>query len=172
MLNKDSNKNEGIGCSIILLIIVAVIFIPIIFNTLNEYKEINREQKLIEEGKIIYPDTIVNEFIEILKNRDEQKLKEHISNDFIYYDDNNNESKFISEFWKDLKYFTGKYYLEKRENSIQGEETYWIYWDIPEQITKEQYSQYSLQRIYVYMKKITKEDIITYQINKIILKDN
>ena len=114
----------------------------------------------------------MNEIIEILKSRKEEDLKKYLTEDFVYINNDSYESKYISGFWNDLKYFTGKYYLEKRGNSIKDEETYWIYWDIPKELTYEQYSQYSLQRIFVYLKRTVKENVITYKINKIILRDN
>lgn len=175
--NKDNNKNEGLGCCIALLILIAIILVPIIIglisNSIKRSNEAIHEERLIEEGKIISADTIIDEVIEILKNRDEEKLKQYLTNDFSYCNNNNNESKFTSGFWTDLKYYTGKHYIELRGDSTnQDNKTFWIYWDIPENITEKQYSEYSLQRIFVYMEKVIKEDTITYQINKIILRNN
>ena len=103
----------------------------------------------------------------------EEKLKEYLSSDFNYWDDNNTESKYVYKFWSDLKFYTGKHYIEERGDITDTNyKTFWIYWDIPEQLEYKQYSQYSLQKICIYMRKVVKEDIITYEINQIILKNN
>ncbi len=176
MENKEDqipiNKNNGTGCAIVLFIIFLIIFIPMLIGSIGNLNKTKHETKLIEEGKTKNHNEVMNEIIEVLKNRKEEDLKKYLTDDFVYMNNNGYESKYISGFWNDLKYFTGKYYLEKRENSIKDEETYWIYWDIPEELTYEQYSQYSLQRIFVYLKRTVKENVITYKINKIILRDN
>lgn len=171
MKKKQDNKSVWITGGIILAIIL-LIFIPEIIKGKKKLDTVKREYNLIQEGKVKNDNEVINEIIDILRNRDKDKLEQYLKDDFVYINNDNYESKYISGFWNDLKYFTGKYYLEKRENSIKDEETYWIYWDIPEELAYEQYSQYSLQRIFVYLKRTVKENVITYEINKIILRDN
>lgn len=173
----QKSKKEGLGCYIALLILVIIIFAPVIINLIsNSIKnsiEVKHEEKLIEEGKTKTDSEVINEIIEIFENRDKEKINQYLSEDFIYYNNDNIKSEFISGFWSDLNYYTGKYYIEPRgDTSNQENKTFCIYWDIPEQIEYKQYSQYSLQKICIYMKRIVKEDIITYEIEKIILTNN
>lgn len=169
-----SNVNGGlIVFFIIFLLILVTILIGALSNNIETSNKDKHEMKLIEEGKVETADTVINQIIEILKNRDKEKINQYLSNGFIYYDNDNIKSKFISEFWNDLKYYTGKHYIEQRGDTSNEEgKTFWIYWDIPEQIEYKQYADYSLQKICIYMKRVVKEDSITYEINQIILKNN
>lgn len=167
------NKNFIIIIGIVLIVIILIIFLPGIIKEQKKLETSKLEYKLLQEGKTINSDEIIKEIVEILKDRDEEKLKEYLSSDFKYWNNNNIESKYIYNFWSDLKFYTGKHYIEERGDTLNQEnKTFWIYWDIPEQLEYKQYSQYSLQKICIYMRRIVKEDIITYEITQMILKNN
>lgn len=174
---KKNNEKNKTGCLIVFLIVFLLIFLPILIglisNSIKVSNQAKHETKLIEEGKTKTHNEVINEVVDIFKNRDEEKLNEYLSSDFSYYNNDNTESKYINNFWADLKFYTGKHYIEERGDTLNQEnKTFWIYWDIPEQLEYKQYSQYSLQKICIYMRRIVKEDIITYEINQIILKNN
>lgn len=177
--NQDNKNGNGTGCLIIILIIVAIIFIPIIFNTLKESNEslqkTKLEGKLIEEGKVKTYDKTINEILEILKNKDENKLKEYLSNDFLYYDNNNRESKYITAFFRDLKILSSEYDIERRGDTSRDDVvTYRIYWNVVNgnKSLGRTSQYYCLQKVTIMLKRIVKQDIITYEVDKIILKDN
>lgn len=155
------------------LLVVILTLVSLMSKNIKVSKQEKQEQKLIQEGNVVDSNKFMEELVEILKKRDEEKLKDYLSSDFSYYNNNNTESKYINNFWSDLKFYTGKSYIEERGDTLNQEnKTFWIYWDIPEQLEYKQYSQYSLQKICIYMRRIVKEDIITYEINQIILKNN
>lgn len=160
---------------IISSIIIAVIFIPIIIGLIsssaNESREFNHETKLIQEGKTESTSEVLDKIINDLKDRKEEEFKKLLTEDFVYWN-NNNETKKLSSFWNDLKKLSGKYYTERRGNSIKDKETYWIYWNIPEKASYNEYTDNYQQRIMIYLKRVVKKEIITYEIEKIILKDN
>lgn len=155
------------------LLVVILTLVSLMSKNIKASKQEKHEQKLIQEGNVVDSNKFMEEIVEILKKRDEEKLKDYLSSDFSYYNNDNTESKYINNFWSDLKFYTGKSYIEERGDTLNQEnKTFWIYWDIPEQLEYKQYSQYSLQKICIYMRRIVKEDIITYEINQIILKNN
>lgn len=155
------------------LLVVILTLVSLMSKNIKVSKQEKQEQKLIQEGNVVDSNKFMEELVEILKKRDKEKLKDYLSSDFSYYNNNNTESKYINNFWSDLKFYTGKSYIEERGDTLNQEnKTFWIYWDIPEQLEYKQYSQYSLQKICIYMRRIVKEDIITYEINQIILKNN
>lgn len=168
-------KNNDKTFIIISVVIMAVIFIPIIIGLISssasESREFNHETKLIQEGKSESPSKVLDKIINDLKDRKKEEFKKLLTEDFVYCN-NGNKIKKISNFWDDLKKYEGKYYTEQRGNSIKNHETYWIYWNIPEKTNYNEYTENYQQRIMIYLKKVVKEDIITYEIEKIILKDN
>lgn len=176
----QGNKNNGNGCAIILFIVFLIIFVPILIglisNNIKSSNKLKLEQQLIQEGKVKSDNEVINEIVDILKNRDENKLKGYLSKNITYYDNNNMEYKYLSSsFWSNLKYLIkDEYDIEKRENDIKDQETYRIYWNVVEQNKSlgrtNQY--YCLQTITIVLNRIVKKDIITYEIEKIILKNN
>ena len=79
----------------------------------------------------------------------------------------------ISSFWTDLQYLTDdNYSWERRENSIENEKTYMIYWNTNVEISDKTDSLYCLQKINIYLKKVVETDKITYKVYRIILTDN
>jgi len=182
-LNTETNKineNKGIGCLIGVLIVIAIIFLPLIIgtisNSLENSKAKNHEQQLIKEGKVKTSDEVVDEIIETIKKEDESILKGFLSKDFTYYDNNNIEHKYISSFLRDIRILSSNYDIEKRGNSIQDEETYRIYWNTVEQNIKNGIKRgergYCIQTVTIILKRVTKQDVITYEIEKIILKNS
>lgn len=166
-------KKRNIIVFIAFLLVVILTLVSLMSKNIKESKQEKHEQKLIQEGNVVDSNKFIEEIVEILKNRDEEKLKKYLSSDFNYWDNNNTESKYIYNFWSDLKFYTGKHYIEERGDvTDQNYKTFWIYWDIPEQLEYKQYSQYSLQKICIDIRKVVKENIITYEINQIILKNN
>lgn len=166
-------KKRNIIVFIAFLLVVILTLVSLMSKNIKASKQEKHEQKLIQEGNVVDSNKFIEEIVEILKNRDEEKLKKYLSSDFNYWDNNNTESKYIYNFWSDLKFYTGKHYIEERGDvTDQNYKTFWIYWDIPEQLEYKQYSQYSLQKICIDIRKVVKENIITYEINQIILKNN
>jgi len=170
------NKNSRICYCVIILILVAIIFIPIISNSIKEYKTQKHIEQLIANGKVKKPEEVLNEIIEALKGKNEKQIEEYIADEFKYYNRNNSESISISSLLMDLQVLASSYEIERRGNINKDEYiTYYIYWNVVEQnknsgVNKaEQY--YCLQKIHIYLKKIVKEDIITYEIEKIRLLD-
>lgn len=173
---KKNNEKNKTGCLIVFLIVFLLIFVPILIvlvsNNIEKSSQTKHETKLIEEGKIKTDNDVINEIIEILKNKDEDKLKDYLSENFMYSDNDRNQSKYIHNFINDLNYLVeDNYDIEKRANDLEDEETYRIYWNVVEQNKNlgrtNQY--YCLQKITIILKRIIKQDIITYEIEKIIL---
>lgn len=179
MEENKNNTNEK-GCLIGVLILVAIIFMPMIINPIIQQIEMSNNEKhiasLIKEGKVKSSEEVINELIEIFKNKDENKLKTYLAKDFIYTYNNGNKSTYLYGLLNDIKLLTSSYEIEKRENSIPDEETYRIYWDIVEankdRGTNKEERTYCLQKITIILKKVVKENMITYEVEKIILTDN
>lgn len=175
---KAYKRKNGVGCCIVVLILVAIIFVPIIVGTISSTiqssKAEKHEQQLIEEKKVKTAEEVIYELAEIFKNKDESKIKEYLSEDFSYYDNENIKHKYPSSFFKDLKVLTSSYDIERRGNSIQDEETYRIYWNVVELNKKwgRESEYYCLQRIEVMLKREIKENVITYEVEKLVLKNN
>lgn len=176
MENKKENnitKGNGLGCAVIFLIIVLIIFVPVISNTLQEQENITKENNLIKEGKTVSAQIVIEEIVQILKDRNEEELKKYLTDDFSYWDNNRNESKYTTSFWRELKYLVeDNYDIEKRGNSIKDEETYYIYWNTNELVKERADRYYCLQKISIYLRRIVETDKITYKVYKIILTNN
>ncbi len=176
--NKQDKKSNGLGRCIVVLILVTIIFVPIIVgtisNSIQSSKAEKHEQQLIEEEKVKAAEEVIYELAEIFKNKDENKIKEYLAEDFSYYDNENIKHKYPSSFLKDLNVLTSSYDIEKKENSIQDEETYRIYWNVVEVNKKwgRESQYYCLQRITVILKRVIKENIITYEVEKLVLNNN
>lgn len=173
---ENEKKNEGLGCVITLAIVFAIIIALIAVSSLSDAIKSSNEAKhrlsLVQEGKTISSGTIMNEIAEILKNRQEDNLKEYLADNFKYIDNDRCESKNIDGFWKDIKYFVTDYDIEKRENSIKDEETYRIYWNTNNLVKERADRLYCSQKIIVILKEVVKNDMITYEIEEIMLTDN
>lgn len=172
MEEKKNNKVIWITGAIILIVIL-VILTPDLLDSKKELDTAKLEYNLIQEGKTTSSNEIINEIIEILKNRDEENLKNYLTEDFSYINDDRYESKYVSELWNNLKYLVeNSYEVEKRGNSIKDEETYIIYWNTNKTVKERTDRLYCLQKISIYLRKIVKQDEVTYQIYKIMLTDN
>lgn len=180
-MKKGNDKKNTYGYLIIFLIIFLLIFLPIlvglISNNINASNQAKHEAKLIEEGKTKTHNEVINEIIELLKNKDNENLREYISNDFVYYDNDNIAHRYISDFLQDLKILSSTYEIERRgDTNLNDLATYRIYWNIVEENKKrgidKTNSYYCLQKITIMLKRVVKEDIITYEIQKIVLNNN
>lgn len=172
-MGKHAEKMKGIGCLIAVLVIVCLIFIPIIWGTIQEQIQINKEEQLRQEGKVISSDTIISQIVEIMKNREEEQLKEYLADDFIYCGSDRNESEYVYGFWDDLKYLVEENYdIEQRGNDLKDQKTYFIYWNTNYLVTDRTDPSYCLQELKIYLKEVVEENQITYKIYKIILTDN
>lgn len=173
---EKNKKNDNKIVWVIGTIIFFVILIIFILNLSESKKELDAaklEYNLIQEGKAKSSDDIINEIVAILKNRDEEKLTNYLTEDFSYINNSRYESKYINEFWNDLQYLVDSNYdIEKRENSIETEETYFIYWNTNNLVTDRIDNLYCLQKIRIYLRKLIEQDQITYKIYRIILTDN
>ena len=138
----QANKNNGSGCAIVLFIVFLLIFAPmligLISNNIETSNQAKHEAKLIEYGKTKTHNQVIDEIVEMLKNKDAGKLKEYLADDFIYYDNDNIEHKYISSFFEDLKIHTTSYEIERRGDiSANDWATYRIYWNIVEENKEE-----------------------------------
>ncbi len=169
---KNDNKIVWIIGTIVLIVIL-IIFIVDLSNSKKELDTAELEYNLIQEGKVKSSDNVINEIVAILKNRDEEKLTNYLTEDFSYINNSRYESKYINEFWNDLQYLVDSNYdIEKRENSIETEETYFIYWNTNNLVTDRTDNLYCLQKIRIYLRKLIEQNHITYKIYRIILTDN
>ena len=170
MEEKKNNKFIWIIGGIILHIILLIS----VTNFLENKKELDviaHERELIQEGKVEASEEIVREIAEILKNREEDALEQYLTEDFSYW--KNGETQSIDDFWNDLNYLVeNKYSIEERGNSIEDEETWFIYWNTNESITDKSSDLYCLQEIRIYLKRVVEEEFITYKIERIILNNN
>ena len=75
----EKTKNDATHYLIVFLIIFLLIFLPILIGLVSsniEYtNQSKHEEKLIEEGKVKTHSDVINEIVDILKKRDEEKLK-------------------------------------------------------------------------------------------------
>lgn len=179
-MEKGNNEKSTSGCLIVFFMVFLLIFLPILIGLLSKDIKVSNQEKheakLIEEGKTKPHNEVINEIAEILKNKDKEKIKDYLAIDYTYYDNNNIEHKYISSFFNDLTIYTTDYEIEERGNDLKDEETYRIYWNVVEDNKKkgiDKTSQYyCLQKITIMLKKVVKENEITYEIEKIILTDN
>ena len=178
----EEKKNDGTGCVIIFFIIFLIIFVPILIglvsNNIEKLKQTNHEAKLIEDGKVKTHNEVINEIVDIFKNKNKEKdkLKGYLATDFIYYDNENMEHKYISSFFEDLKIYSSSYEVERRGDTSSSDwATYKIYWNVVEENKKKGINKnnqyYCLQTVTIMLRKVIKENEITYEIDKIILKD-
>ena len=119
--------------------------------------------KLSEEGKIVSAREVTNKFKDALKDMNYSEVNYLLSDDCkMYY---NSEQEFVlARFLENFEDYED-YMIEKRNNSMEDEETYRIYWN------GLNYSN-SSQIIDLYMRKKVKRDEIVYEIYMIRLTDN
>ncbi len=171
---EEKGKKRGIGCVIAFLIIFAIIVVVLLVNNLIESQKnleaTKHEETLIKEGKTETHNQVINEIIEIMKEENEEKIKEYLSSDFKYYNDNNIESKYISNFFSDLKILSTNYDIERR-GDINTDDivTYRVYWNLVEANSNlgRTSDYYCLQKITIRLKRVVKKDKITYEIENI-----
>nr|DAS27210.1 MAG TPA: hypothetical protein [Caudoviricetes sp.] len=178
---KNENKGTSTTANLIILLIIFLlicspILIKLISNNIKNANQAKHEERLLEEGKIKTHNEVMNEIVEILKDKDKEKIKNYSAIDFVYYDNNNIEHKYINSFWDDLSIYITSYEIEERENSTEDKVTYRIYWNVVEENKKKGIDKtnqyYCLQKITIILKRAVKENEITYEIEKIILTNN
>lgn len=176
MEGKNNNNKFIWIIGIIILIIVILIFMPSLLESKSKLDKSKLEHNLIEDGKTVSSDEIINELIEILKTKDKNKIEQCLTKDFTYYDNNNIEHKYIHDFFSDLNILSSKYDIERRgDTSSSDRATYRIYWNTVEQNIdngiKRGERGYCLQTITIMLKRVVRQDLITYEVEKIILKN-
>lgn len=171
---EEKGKKQGTGCVITFLIIFGIIAVVFLVNNLIESQKsldaTKHEETLIKEGKTETHNQIINEIIEIMKEENEEKITEYLSSDFKYYNDNNIESKYISNFFSDLKILSTNYDIERRGDINKDDiVTYRIYWNLVEANSNwgRTSDYYCLQKITIQLKRVVKKDKITYEIENI-----
>lgn len=178
---KQTNGSNGEGCAIGLLIIFLIIFIPTVIgfitNSVETSSKAKHETKLIEEGKVESAEIVINEIVEKIKGKESRNLNSYLADDFSYYDKDNYEHKYIYSFYDDLQILSTNYEIERRGDTSKNDiVTYRIYWNVVEENKSngiDKTSQYyCLQKITIMLKRVVKENEITYEIEKIILTDN
>ena len=170
--NNNSNKVVWIT-GLIILILVLLLFIPKLVDDKKELDELKYEGQLIQEGKVVSDTEVINEIVNILKERKKEQLNSYITADFTYVNNNGIESNSLYNFWNDLDYLVeDNYDIEKRGSSIQNEETYFVYWNTNNKVIDRNDNMYCLQELRIYLKKVVETDRITYKVYRIILTDN
>ena len=180
-MNKKNSKNEIWIFVLVILIIVSImagsIIIGTISNSIKSSTESKHEEMLIKDGKTKTSNEVIDEIIELLKNKNESELEKYLSDNFIYYDNNNYGHKYLSYFLDDLGIYTTSYEIERRNDTFQDDiATYKVYWNVVEENKNKGIDKtnqyYCLQKIAVILRRIVKQDIITYEIEKIVLINN
>lgn len=162
--------------------IIAFIFIILSIIMYIGYNITSTSTQPNQEKQVITSEEVVNEIIEILKNNRsvgydaKNILENYLSDDFSYVSPDNYNSKFARDFLSDVGIFFSSYETEKRGDISQDNTvTYRIYWNIVEEnkargVNKAERG-YCLQTINIYLKKVTKENLITYEVERIILNN-
>ena len=162
-MEEKKGKNEKWICAVIVLVIIILGTITL---NLVDY-QIKEAVSNKANKEVISINTIANEVMKSIKKRDEKSLDKYLAKGYVYIDKDNQRHNYIRDFWEDLEQNTTENYkMIKQGNSIKDEETYWIYWNIPEGETY----QDAKQKIMIYFRKAEKEEEITYQIYQIILR--
>lgn len=98
MVKENNNKVTWI-IAIVILVIVLMIFVPNLIKNKKELENLEHEGELIEEGKVISDSEVINEILNILKERNENRLNQYITTDF--------------EYWKNRKTTNNKFILDR-----------------------------------------------------------
>lgn len=173
--NSERNNSNKIAwiTGLIILILVLSLFIPKLVDDKKELDELKYEGQFIQEGKVVSDTEVINEIVNILKERKKEQLNSYITADFTYINNNEIESNNLYNFWNDLDYLVeDNYDIEKRGSSIQNEETYFVYWNTNNKVIDRNDNMYCLQELRIYLKKVVETDRITYKVYRIILTDN
>ena len=80
------NKNKAVWIAgIVILVIILLIFVPSLLKDKEELKNLEREGQLLQQGKYISDVEIVEEVINILKDRNEKALNQYLTSEFEYW---------------------------------------------------------------------------------------
>lgn len=160
-MEEKKNKNWICVAIVLVIIILGAITLNIVDYQIKEASSNGTSKEVISIN------TIANEVMKAIENRDEKSLDKYLSNGYVYIDGDNQKHNYIKDFWEDLEQdVTENHKMVNKGNSMDDEETYWIYWNIPKETTY----QNARQTIMIYFRKIEKEEEITYQIYEIILR--
>ena len=160
-------KSKIIKYIIIGIAIIAIIIFTILYDDIKELNDTKHKTELIQQGKIESSYSIINEIIQVLKEKDSSKLDEYLNDDIEYWKDD--KEKNINSFLQDIdKIEDNNWKIEQRNNSIDNQETYLIYWNTNKDIINIECSQ----KITFILEEVVKSDTITYEIKKIILINN
>lgn len=165
---KDSRsketRHEGLGCGIVLLILVAIIFVPMIFNSLSDLNKTKQEGKLIQEGEIISAGEISKEFAQLISESKYNDATKYLAEDCKLIDSNNNERIKLEYCLEKLNVYKS-HTIEQRGNDLKDQATYRILWNGTTYENTKQIITLNLR------KKINKQEI-TYEIIRVIFTDN
>ncbi len=147
------------------LIVCALIWLcySMLAPELKNMNKLKLESRLIQENKITYGKETVEKFAEYLKNKNYYEIKKILSDNCIFYKDNNKKQT-LESCIGDIKE-REQYKIEKRENDIKDEETYRIYWDGNN-------SENAKKVISLFLRKNVKKDKIVYEIYQINFNNN
>lgn len=160
---KNGNNKTTIIVGVILLIITLIIFVPGLIKDKKSLDTSKLEYNLILEGKTISSREIAEKFLEQIKNKNYEEAKKYLANDCEFYNysftnTNVNSLDFCLEKLED--YSTSR--IELRGNGIKGEESYRIYWN----------EESTSQIITIQMRKKVTNEVVTYEIIKIMFNQN
>lgn len=98
-MEKENNNKAIWIIAIIILVIGLMIFLPKLIENKKELENLQNEGQLIEQGKNISDVEVIEEIISILKNRNDEELKQYCSSNF--------------EYWRERREKSNKFFLER-----------------------------------------------------------
>ena len=98
-MGKENKNKVVLIAGVVILVIIILLFIPSLLNDKKELDELEYEGKLIQEGKVVSDTEVINEIVNILKERNENELNQYITTDF--------------EYWKDREATNNKFILDR-----------------------------------------------------------
>lgn len=160
---KNDNKVVWVVGTVILALIL-IVFVPGLVEDKQNLDLLKQEEKLLKEGKVVSVSDTVEQFAELLANKDYEEADKYLLDNCEMFDTNNNKRVKLEYCLEKLSNHNS-HTIEKRGNSLKDQETYRILWNG----TKYEDTK---QIITLYLsKKITSNEII-YKISKIIFTDN
>lgn len=168
------DKNTKIKYLIISIIVIIIFLIPALkglISSNNNLQNSKNKAELLKNNKTISSETIINEIAETIKSKDISKLKQYAITDCKYYDNNNKEQD-LTIFLNNIENYNSEYFIEHRENSINDEETYIIYWNKTDGILNKTDIAYCKQKIIIILQEVVEKDVITYKIKQINIQNN
>lgn len=169
---KKNNKSWLVGL-VVIVVIIALICGPMLVDSISEWAETKKEYELLQEGKVEDSEDVINQIVEILKNEQKNEIESYLGDDFKYYDYNNLESSFVDGMWKDLQPLTGNYDIERRGDTTSDDmATYRVYWNVEDLSLSRDDLNYCSQILTIILKRVIRQDKLTYEISSIMLTNN